>query len=218
MIAISLLSLHEFRQIWAKGLRYFVSFWNYFDLGWIFVYLLYLITIDTQLNQEESSFTTILKCTIVALTFLKLSFYLRIFSGLGFLVQMIRSVLKDLANFLFFFAIFVAFCGAFMSIIMFDINEEYPETSGLASFIVAFRMSIGDFSTDAFAKNENQRLLTWGIWMVLMLFGNVIFMNFIIAVVSESYENCMSKMIAQTYRVKIDLIVERESIMTQREL
>jgi hypothetical protein len=53
---------------------------------------------------------------------------------------------------------------------------------------------------------------------MLMLFGNVIFMNFIIAVVSESYENCMSKMVAQTYKVKLDLIVEREKIMTQNDL
>ena len=50
-----------------------------------------------------------------------------------------------------------------------------------------------------------------------MLFGNVIFMNFIIAVVSESYENCMSKMIAQTYKVKFDLSVEREQIMSNRD-
>lgn len=58
------------------------------------------------------------KCAVIILTFMKLSFYMRIFDGLGFLVQMIQSVLKDLTNFLFFFAIFVGFCGAFMSIIM----------------------------------------------------------------------------------------------------
>ena len=51
-----------------------------------------------------------------------------------------------------------------------------------------------------------------------MIVGNMIFMNFIIAVVNESYENCMSKMVAQQVKVKINMIIERESIMSQSEL
>jgi len=50
-----------------------------------------------------------------------------------------------------------------------------------------------------------------------MIIGNVIFMNFIIAVVNESYENCMNKKVAQSYKVKVDMIVERESIMTESQ-
>ena len=51
-----------------------------------------------------------------------------------------------------------------------------------------------------------------------MIVGNIIFMNFIIAVVNESYENCMSKMVAQQVKVKINMIIERESVMSQSEL
>ena len=51
-----------------------------------------------------------------------------------------------------------------------------------------------------------------------MIFGNMIFMNFIIAVVNESYENCMSKMVAQQVKVKINMIIERESVMSKSEL
>ena len=39
-------------------------------------------------------------------------------------------------------------------------------------------------------------------------------MNFIIAVVSQSYENCMQKSTAQSFKVKLHMIRERESIMT----
>ncbi len=42
-------------------------------------------------------------------------------------------------------------------------------------------------------------------------------MNFIIAVVSQSYENCMQRSIAQSYKVKLHLIRERESMMSQEE-
>lgn len=55
------------------------------------------------------------------------------------------------------------------------------------------------------------------VWSICMLIGNVIFMNFIIAVVNESYENCMTKMDAYKYKVKLDMILERETIMTNDE-
>ena len=38
-------------------------------------------------------------------------------------------------------------------------------------------------------------------------------MNFIIAIVNQSYENCMSKTTAYKFKVKLDMIVEREAIM-----
>ena len=40
-------------------------------------------------------------------------------------------------------------------------------------------------------------------------------MNFIIAVVSDSYQNCMTTMVAQCYKGKVDMIVEREMTMTE---
>jgi hypothetical protein len=84
---------------------------------------------------------------------------------------------------------------------------------------MAFRASIGDNEMGDFLKTENSsRSLAWFIWLVIMIVGNMIFMNFIIAVVNESYENCMSKMAAQKFKVKIDMIVERESIMTEDQL
>ena len=52
---------------------------------------------------------------------------------------------------------------------------------------------------------------------MVMILGNVIFMNFIIAVVSQSYENCMQKSTAQSYKVKLHMIRERESIMSEND-
>lgn len=49
-----------------------------------------------------------------------------------------------------------------------------------------------------------------------MLVSNIVLMNFIIAVVGESYEACMSKMIAQSYKGKVDMIAEREQIMSNK--
>ena len=60
--------------------------------------------------------------------------------------------------------------------------------------------------------------LTWFVWVIAALVLNVIFMNFIIAVISESYEKVMQKLVGQLYKVKVDLIVEREMLMSAGEL
>jgi hypothetical protein len=51
---------------------------------------------------------------------------------------------------------------------------------------MAFRTFIGDFNLDNYSKSSDYKILTWIIWLGVMIVGNVIFMNFIIAVVNES--------------------------------
>ena len=77
------------------------------------------------------------------------------------------------------------------------------------------RESIGDYDTDTMTNPEaaNLPLLAWSLWFIVMLVGNIVFMNFIIAVVSESYEKCMQSMSAESYRSKLDMIVECEQFM-----
>lgn len=83
---------------------------------------------------------------------------------------------------------------------------------------MAFRTSIGDYNLDNYANNSDFKILSWLVWFIIMIIGNVIFMNFIIAVVNESYENCMLRMVAQQYMVKLDLIAERELLMSKSSL
>lgn len=44
------------------------------------------------------------------------------------------------------------------------------------------------------------------------------FMNFIIAVISESYEKVMQRLVALSYMLKAEMIIEREALMTENEL
>jgi hypothetical protein len=77
------------------------------------------------------------------------------------------------------------------------------------------RESIGDYDTDTLTNRDATELplLSWSLWFIVMLVGNIVFMNFIIAVVSESYEKCMQSMTAESYRSKLDMIVECEQFL-----
>jgi hypothetical protein len=80
--------------------------------------------------------------------------------------------------------------------------------------MMAFRTSIGDYTFDNY-KASTMKEVTWIVWLALMIIGNVVFMNFIIAVVNDSYATSMAKMVSQTYRLKVPLIIEREKLFRE---
>jgi hypothetical protein len=58
---------------------------------------------------------------------------------------------------------------------------------------MAFRTSLGDFELDDYEDDSSMGIILfrWFIWLTGVFILNVIFMNFIIAVISESYEKVM---------------------------
>jgi hypothetical protein len=130
---------------------------------------------------------------------------------------MLLNVFYDLRFFLFFFGVVVVSFSLYLSILV-DELTDYEGIGVFGYFGIALRTSLGDYDFDSFVKNSDYDILTWLVWFLVMIVGNVIFMNFIIAVVSQSYENCMQTMNAQSYKNKVDLIMERESLMGEADL
>ena len=56
------------------------------------------------------------------------------------------------------------------------------------------RQIIGDFDTGTLVEGTKYKNIMWVVWFLMMMVGNVVFMNFLIAVVSESYEKCIQHM------------------------
>ena len=71
-----------------------------------------------------------MQCIIVLLTFIKVTFYMRIFEEFSFLVQMLTSVFKDLRFFLLFFSMFITTFAVLLSIVLDDslLKTEDGET------------------------------------------------------------------------------------------
>jgi hypothetical protein len=95
---------------------------------------------------------------------------------------MLAQVFRDMLNFLYFFSFVVIFFSIFLGILVNDLTD-YEGIGPIGYFAIALRQSIGDYDTGSFAKNSNYDILAWLVWLVVMIVGNVIFMNFIIAVV-----------------------------------
>ena len=68
------------------------------------------------------------------------------------------------------------------------------ESGQMVYFILALRQAIGDFDTSTMIEGSEYKNIVWIVWFLLMMVGNIVFMNFLIAVVSESYEKCIQNM------------------------
>ncbi|CDW85676.1 UNKNOWN [Stylonychia lemnae] len=148
---------------------------------------------------------------------MKIFSFLRIYDGFSFLVQMLAGVFKDLKYFLIFFLIFIIQFGIIF-LVLFKAKEidEYNGMNKLAYFLMAFRISSGDFQLDDFHSQENGLVvLTWLIWLVAVMTLYIVFMNFIITVISESYERVMQKLVLESYILKANMIFEREQFFTK---
>mmetsp|Transcript_20332 Transcript_20332/g.19298 ORF Transcript_20332/g.19298 Transcript_20332/m.19298 type:complete len:105 (+) Transcript_20332:2226-2540(+) len=82
---------------------------------------------------------------------------------------------------------------------------------------MVFRTSVGDFEVDNF-KDSSSLLVVWVSWFLTVFVLNIILMNFLIAVISESYARVMKKMTAQNYRVKAQIVLEREYMLSEEDL
>eukprot|EP00347_Sterkiella_histriomuscorum_P023209 403335532 len=209
--------IYEIKQA-MKQEGYFQEIWNFFDYTLSICYIV-LISLEATLTPSHDSIV-ILKVSIVSLAFLKISFFLRIYDGFSFLVSMLAAVFVDLKYFIGFFVIFILQFGIIFAILFNATDiEEYNGISIFGYLMMAFRTSSGDFNVDSY-KDQSQILVifSWTIWVIAVMILNVMFMNFIIAVISESYEKVMQKMIAESYKVKVQMIVERELHFTEDEL
>ena len=78
-----------------------------------------------------------------------------------------------------------------------DKSEQYSGIKDFAYILTSFRMTIGDMETDTFGSddptkpNNAKSYLTWGIWLIGAFLTNIVFLNFIIAVISDSYAKVM---------------------------
>jgi hypothetical protein len=135
---------------------FFNNFWNITDAINTLLYFIYLLLIYIPGSNTESENPNLIKsiqCCIIILTFIKVNFFLQLFEGLSFLVQMINSVLFDLKFFLLYFAIFIATFAALLLVLIDDIS--YYEGLGPIGYIaIAFRTSVGDFNIDNYAENS----------------------------------------------------------------
>jgi len=123
---------------------------------------------------------------IVIFSFIKLTFLIRIWTQVSFLVRMLIVVFKELLIFLLFFLLVIGGLTVMAQIIIKESGDDYTGIKTAAFFVIVLRQAIGDYDTSSIIEGtrEDLKILAWLFWLLILIIGNIVFMNFIIAVVS----------------------------------
>ncbi|CDW83686.1 serine threonine protein kinase [Stylonychia lemnae] len=196
------------KQGWQN---YFNELWSYVDIIVVILYIVYSV-LDL-MNKYEEIVVIFYSLTLIA-SFIKLFSFLRIFKGFSFQVSMLKAVFIDLRYFIALYAFVIVLYALIFTLLEIKTSDEDVEYDGISLFgyfIMAFRASTGDFQIDNYYQLDKHHIqFAWVIWISAVLILNIILLNFIIAVISESYEKIMQKMVAQSYFIKCQLIYECE--------
>ncbi len=160
------------------------DFWNFIDIVFIFIYISYFVT---SFIYDPADFRLVgLKCTILFLFGIKLNFYLRLFEGFGFLVQMIVITFRDIGQFLLYFFILLSFMAIQISVIL-EEPDSYDGIHIMKWFVIALQLDISQVDTVS-----DHKVFFWLVWFIQLIVGIIVLMNFLIAVVGNSFADCMA--------------------------
>ena len=205
--------------------EYFTDFWNINDLLFCLILAatiicdsvfdtskIYVTTDGEKVAEPANSdvqATRILYALLAVTCFLKLLNILRIYDNISFIIKMLFRVGEELTPFLFLFAGFVLTFS--FVVVALDMDKEklestgdpYEGMGGLSYFMFILRTSFGDFDVDPFKEMpKGVRLFMWMFWLIVIFCNTIIFLNFIIAVISDSYEQIMDTRTEEIFQKK----------------
>jgi hypothetical protein len=96
-------------------------------------------------------------------------------------------------------------------------NMEYKHLSySLQNFMTVLRISLGDFNFEATTLLDSfDNIVFWIIWVIIVIMTCIIFLNFIIAEVSSSYESVKHDVTGLILKERASLIKESEDMMLE---
>lgn len=171
---------------------------------------------------------------VTLIMLLKTFFFLRIFIKLSNLVAMMSQVVHDLKVFILFYVILIWMFSLIFNILQmgnyeFSIREDIQDIINLKVYpgqeykylpawfrqcISVMRISLGDFDFgESGYLDPFENCLFWITWILITFLTCIVFLNFIIAEVSASYNKVTEKLHGLFLQERAQLIKESEDMI-----
>lgn len=160
---------------------------------------------------------------LVINSFLKILNVAQFSENVAFLVKMLGYMFEKFQPFiLFWFAIMImfAFCVQALDLVFYNSDSftqggDYEGLLGMFGPCLVFTMrnSVGDFQPDTFKfLPPAQRITMWIYWFMITIISVLIFMNFTIALINDSYQDCIPTRIEEAYQKKCGILCELNGV------
>jgi len=184
------------------------------------------------LTPEKMLLWVFLNTTMILLLTIKCLFFVRVTQSYGQLVKLISQTLIDVKVFTVFFIVWCfIFAGLFrVAGFGFDYSDYTFLSSILANFLTIYRNAIGDIKTPTYTYWTNKSTISadnfdlvsggmatyaWFLFFLNQTFMMIILLNFLIAIISQSYDMVISSASVSEYRDKVDFNKEIMGIRIQ---
>ena len=154
----------------------------------------------------------IIMITILTLKSFK---YLNIFDDFSPLVSMLAQVIFDLKEFLFVYFIFLINFSLVITTLQNEAGIDYIYIGMfIGNFVDTMKLSMGDFGViERVQVDLPHKTIFWISWGFIVLIMSIIFLNFIIAEASASYERVNELLVMVIQKDKVGLINEAEKMI-----
>lgn len=188
----------------------------------------------------DKAFTRPIVATTVIILWIKLFYFLRVYESTSQLIRMIIEIVRDMKYFMFVLLIgIIGFTGGLyvlqkgINVICLDETDlecqkeaegnDFVGNNAIKAFIYTYRMTLGDFQLDDFAKFEEKGLVfefyyLWFIFIFGSLFLVIVLLNLLIAIMGSTFEKVKEQLNNLSIREKVLLVSENESLFHRNEL
>jgi len=156
----------------------------------------------------------------VLTSLMKTFFYMRVLESFSYIVTMVQNVVKDLRVFLAFFGILVFMFSLIFDVIAKNDAAEYHNVPPFfGNVLTTLRLALGDFDFGVLDNpdrplNSKQHILFWLVWCLMVCLSSLIFLNFIIAEVSNSYGKVRVRVDEEVQKERASLITDVEAVLS----
>lgn len=216
---------------------YFMNPENYTQL--LYVLCSILMTVAHVLDLPQNFGPKLIMIFVLALSIIRTFKQMRILEPFAHIVEMLFRVTFDLKYFIFFYFIIIVLFSMLISVLgignpkveplfaeAFDgayedlsqrgdmPNAEYHHIGLVIGHMMdIIKVSVGDFGIidkSMYTKEASTNTLFWVSWLIISIISCIIFLNFIIAEASASYEKVSASIEETILRAKASLISEAE--------
>lgn len=173
----------------TRGSKHFSDIWNIIDI--INPTLVLMMLVNYYIDDDRlqvNTWETIMSAFSTFTMWAKQLYFLRVFDAYSYLIRMINQVIIDMKEFLVVLMLaIVAFSDTYRTIS--DGNDEDNRfVDGTAdSFLMAYKMALGDFDTDNFGKVAVPMCIFF--FFLCTVFNMIVMFNLLIAIISETFTN-----------------------------
>lgn len=194
-------------QMMKSGIMDHMSdFFNVNDILGLFIYPLYsILVLNNQFGKGKLNLD-LLNVIMIIQIMLKIQFFLRVSKKFGLLVTLIQTCFRDVAHFVTYLFIWMITMSLLYKVLGFSTAttgyEQIADGTFTNFFLQVFENSIGNISPPTFVEKHPSNLRVFGVyttWFTNQFVVLIILLNFLIAVISQSYENVMNSQSILTY-------------------